>query len=163
LAALVTLGPPASALAHASSLATGEVHISADLVAYRLRVAARDLAAALGIVTDATSPMPAAAFDDRRSALARYLAERLRVFAQGEPCTADAPLLDDGEASGELVLVLRYRCPEPVARLRLQYGLFFEVDPTHRSRGHVMLRSREAPFTFDHSHRWLEVDIPGGW
>ncbi|MGH7312383.1 MAG: hypothetical protein ACREJV_04355, partial [Candidatus Rokuibacteriota bacterium] len=146
LAALVTLGAPGGALAHKTNLATGEVHISADLVAYRLRISAHDLAVALGIETDLITPVPLAAFESRRATLERYLAERLMITAEGSPCVADSPLLDDADTPEDLVLVLRYHCPQPVARLGIQYGLFFDLDPTHRSVGRVVLRGRDEPF-----------------
>jgi hypothetical protein len=145
--------------AHRTRLATGEVHISGDLVAYQLRVSGYDLAVALGMETDLATPVPAAAFERRRAALERYLTERLVVTTGDSRCVADSPLLDDADLPEDLVLVLRYHCPEAVGHLGIRYGLFFDLDPAHRSVGRVVLPGRDEPFVFDTAHRWLDVDV----
>ncbi|HSF05183.1 MAG TPA: hypothetical protein VLG10_05270, partial [Methylomirabilota bacterium] len=156
---LLALSAPGARLAHQTHLATGEVHISGDLVAYRLRVSGHDLAVALGVETDLVTPVPAAVFESRRATLEHYLAARLAVTSGDAPCVADSPLLDDADQPEDLVLVLRYHCPEAVARLSIHYDLFFDLDPGHRSVGRVLLRGGDEPFVFDHSHRRLDVDV----
>lgn len=159
LVAFLALGSPASAPAYETSLATGEVHVSGALVAYRLHVSAHDLAVALGIQTDPVRPVPATAFDRRRAALAGYLRDRVAVTAQGALCTRQPPILDDSELPESVVLVLRFDCPARVTRLGLRYGLFFDLDPSHRAVGRVVLRGRDEPFVFDRSLRRLDVDV----
>ena len=63
LLALLAAGGPA--LAHRTNLATALVTVAGDEVHYRLSVSAHDLAVALGIATDLTTPLPASAFETR--------------------------------------------------------------------------------------------------
>jgi hypothetical protein len=124
-------------------------------------VSAHDLAVALDIETDLITPVPRGAFDDRREHLTRYLAARLIVTAQGRPCRPAEPELSYERLPEDMVIVLRYECPAPVSRLGIRYGLFFDLDPTHRSLGRVELAGRSEPFVFDRSLAVLDVEAGG--
>lgn len=145
--------------AHKTSLATGQLRVSGAEIVYRLQLSAHDLAVALGIETDLTSPVPRGAFEARAESLARYLDERLVVTAQGRRCVSASPALDDARLPEEVVVHLRYDCPAPVVRLGLRYRLFFDLDPTHRSLGRVILRGGDEPFVFDRSLTFFELDV----
>jgi hypothetical protein len=122
-------------------------------------VSAHDLAVALDIETDLVTPVPRRAFEDGRNALARYLAERLVITAQGAPCAMAGPALDLSALPADLIIGLRYDCPAPVMRLGVRYGLFFDLDPGHRSLGKVVLGGRREAFVFDRSFRQLDLDV----
>ena len=159
LTSLLTLAAPDRANAHKTNLATGEVRVSGGEVIYRLRVSAHDLAVALGIETDLVAAVPAATFESRREALARYLQERLVVLGEKRQCAAAAPALDYALLPEDLLITLRYDCPAPVVRLGIRYALFFDLDPTHRSLGRVILPRRAEPFVFDRSLTALDIDV----
>ncbi|MGF1610853.1 MAG: HupE/UreJ family protein, partial [Kiloniellales bacterium] len=113
------------------------VEVSGASVDYRLIVSAHDLAVALGIETDLATPVPQAAFEAREAVLADFLARGLRLSAQDERCTPETPLIDYERLPEDVVFRLRFTCPAPVTRLRIDYRLFFEIDPIHRSIGSV--------------------------
>lgn len=125
----------------------------------RLRLSAHDLAVALGIETDLVRPVPLAAFEGRRAELERYFGERLAVAAQGAPCPLRAVSLDGAGLPENLLVVTRHECPAPVSRLGVGYGLFFDLDPTHRAVGGVLLAGRDEPFVFDRSLTRLDLDV----
>lgn len=126
-----------------------------------MRVSAHDLAVALGIETDLVTPLPRAAFQARRAVLARYLRERLQVAADGVPCAPGEPAIDWSPPPEDLALTLPFTCPAPARRLAVAYGLFFDLDPAHRSLGRLVLPGGEEPVVFDRSFTRLEVDTAG--
>jgi hypothetical protein len=149
-----------AALAHKTNLTKGVVTIDGAMVGYRLTVSAHDLAVALGIETDLTAPVPQAAFEAREAALADYLAAGLALSAQGARCTAAAPAVDYGRLPEDVVLTLRFACPAPPGRLRIDYRLFFEIDPVHRSIGSVTAPDGTVEeFLFDRSLTHFEAAL----
>jgi hydrogenase/urease accessory protein HupE len=147
-----------NALAHKTSLTAAEVTASGKQVAFRLRVSAHDLAVALGIETDLITPVSKAAFAERAEALARYLRARLAILAQNTPCSSSPPKVDYTHLPEELVLIADYTCSEPLERLTIDYLLFFDIDPTHRSLGRIILPSGEEQFLFDRTLTRLEFE-----
>jgi hypothetical protein len=141
------------------------VRVAGAQITYRLRVSAHDLAVALDIATDFVTPIARAAFESRRPLLERYLAERITVAAGDRSCRPAPAVLEGAPLTDDLVIVLRYDCPVPVRRLAIRYGLFFDLDPGHRSLGRVVFAGREAPVVFDRSlrHLDLEAGAPAGW
>jgi hypothetical protein len=132
---------------------------------YRLRLSAHDLAVALDIETDLVAPVPRSAFDSRQDALQRYVADRLVVTAQAMPCVLAPLVLDASLSMDDVLLVLHYRCPAPVVRLGINYGLFFDLDPAHRSLGRIHAAGAEEPFVLDRSltRVTFEVGAPTGF
>jgi hypothetical protein len=114
---------------------------------------------ALGIETDLVSPVPPAAFDRRAEELTGYLHERLLVTAGGRLCVLAPPEVDYSRLPEEIVLLLRYDCGARIARFGLRYLVFFDLDPTHRNLGRVILPQREESFVFDRSFTFLELDV----
>jgi hypothetical protein len=157
LAVLVAGGGPAQA--HRTNLATALVTVTGDEVHYRLSVSAHDLAVALGIATDLKTPLPASAFETRGAALDAYLGRSLRVAAAGAPCRLAPPTIDYSGLPQDVALELVYRCPAPVERLSIAYGLFFDIDPQHRSIGRLVLTDRAEEFLFDRSLNRLDVEV----
>lgn len=150
---------PNIALAHKTNLTIAEVGVSHERVSYRLHVSAHDLAVALGIETDLVTPVPRTAFEGRKDTLARYLSERLTVLAQGGRCLSESPAVDYSRLPESLVVDLNYTCAKPVERLTISYGLFFDIDPTHRSLGRVIFPGGHEEFLFDRFLTRLELDV----
>jgi hypothetical protein len=148
-----------NALAHKTSLTAAEVNASGKQVAFRLKVSAHDLAVALGIKTDLIPPVSKAAFAERKEILARYLRARLAIRTQNTPCLSNPPKIDYTFLPEELVLIVDCNCSEPPEGLTIDYLLFFDIDPTHRSLGKIIFPSGEEQFLFERTLTRLEFEI----
>jgi hydrogenase/urease accessory protein HupE len=148
-----------NALAHKTSLTAAEITVAGKQVAFRLKVSAHDLAVALGIETDLVTPVSKAVFVEHTEALARYLGARLVIRAQNTLCSSKPAKVDYAFLPEELVLKVDYDCSEPPERLTIDYLLFFDIDPTHRSLGRIILPSGEEQFLFDRTLTRLEFEI----
>ncbi|MGQ0665085.1 MAG: HupE/UreJ family protein [Pseudomonadota bacterium] len=126
---------------------------------YRLTVSAHDLAVALGIETDLIAPVPQAAFAAREAVLSDYLGERLAVAADGTPCRAGRPLVGYHALPADLVLDLRYECPQATASIAIAYRLFFDLDPTHRSIGTIDSGAGPEEYLVDRNFTLIEVAL----
>lgn len=133
--------------------------MAGDRVDYNLVVSAHDLAIALGMETDLVAPVPRAAFEARQAAIDSYLTQRLTVRADGQACAASAIITDFALLPQEIGLALTYRCTQPIRELTLGYGLFFELDRTHRALGRLILPGGEEEFLFDRSLTRLDVTV----
>ena len=67
------MGAGGGALSHRTNLTTGILMIDGGRVTFDLVVTPHDLTVALGIETDLAFPVPRAAFEAQRDALASYL------------------------------------------------------------------------------------------
>ncbi len=108
----------------------GEVDQDADAIAWRLRVRAADVVAALDGAS--TTKIVAAAWQDRALA---YLRAGVRVSTEdGGACaqTRAALARDPREPEATLELTAVFSCPAR-SRLHLHYELFFETDRFHQA------------------------------
>ena len=157
--ALLALLWSADAAAHKTSLTRSEISVSGNRVDYLLKVSPHDLAVAVGIPTDLKAPIPRDRFEARAADLRRYVAERIRISADGAACPAMVET-----AYGELPDWLNFRtvyaCPAPPEALEIAYDLFFDIDSAHRSLGRMRwANGDEEEFLFDRTLRRLSFEI----
>jgi hypothetical protein len=71
---------------------------------------------------------------NRAEAFRTYLARRLGIATESQPCSVDfAPTSPTWESAQELVLVrFASTCPKEPVRLELRSDILFDVEPTHR-------------------------------
>lgn len=148
------------ASAHRTSLTVSRLALADERVVYRFSVSAHDLAIALGIETDLVSPVPRQAFEAHAGTLERYLHRRLRLRAGDDTsCAPGAPSVDYTRLPENLLIELEFVCPRAPERLILDYGLFFDVDPSHRGIGRIALPQGEEEFLLDRSLTHLEWPV----
>ncbi|GAB4516758.1 MAG: hypothetical protein Tsb0020_35400 [Haliangiales bacterium] len=101
-------------------------------VRYRLQLDPPDAAELLGLAPD-TDP-DAATLEQREGRLFQRLFEYIDVRAGSAPCVPEAGAATLTEA-GERLLSATFtaRCPTLIDQLVVEYRLFFEIDPLHRS------------------------------
>jgi len=128
---LVLLGVlPRSASAHAVSNSHWVVVLNDDGAAGQLRVAIRDLDAALGLDDDGDGRVGDVELNTHGSAIQRYLLEHLELSEPGRACQ----LAGTGLAPRGSYLELGWRGACGSGRpLSLRYDLFFEHDTSHRA------------------------------
>ncbi len=161
LGVALLLAPGRLGQAHQTNLTNAEVTVAGPVVSYRLTVSAHDLAVALGIPTDLVTPLPMRDFSRRRGAIAAYLQGGLLIDSDAGPCAPDEPEFDFVDFPLNLDLVLTFDCGEAIARLKITYLLFFELDESHRALGKLLAGGRRIPFVFDSQATEAAFDLSG--
>ena len=147
------------AYSHKTNLSRSQVLVTEDRVEILLTVSAHDLAVAIGIQTDLVAPVPRLAFEVKHKELIAYFTERLLVSSGNQACREDKPKLDYGQLPSDLIVHLEYVCPGLVKRLRLDYLLFFDIDPSHRGIGLLVNGEQSQEFLFDQEVTELEFTV----
>lgn len=102
-------------------------------------IALRDLEYAIGLDTDGNGEITWGELSARHGDLASYALARLQVSAGGVACVLQVTdHLVDQHSDGAYA-VIRFSgagCP-PSGRLTIRYGLFFDLDPTHRGLARI--------------------------
>ena len=106
-----------------------------DAIRGRLDVSLRDLEDAVGLDADADAAISWGEVKAREQDIVRYAAQRLRVDADGSACElgASQTTVDTHGGAAYAVLDLEAACPAAPRRVRVSYGLMFDIDPGHRS------------------------------
>ena len=147
--------------AHSTSLTVSLVSLEGARVRYELKLTAHDLAIALGIPTDLAAPVPRAAFDAAETDIAAYLGQRLALHGDGEPCIRSGIELRFTPDPEEIGLVASFDCPAGMRVLTIDYRLFFDIDPRHRSLGYLETAGRSEEFLFDSAVTSLDLAVAG--
>ena len=94
----------------------------------------RDLDFAIGLDADGDGNITWGELRTRHADIAAYASARLRVLANGQPCTLSVGAQQvDGHTDGAYtVLPLQLACAARPQALQLQYTLFADTDPKHR-------------------------------
>ena len=105
----------------------------------RWDVALQDLEYAVGLDADLDGAVTWGELRDRHHAVAEYVLARLEVSRGSETCALSptGQLVDHHSDGAYSVLRFDIDCPESGEPLRVDYGLFFDLDPTHRGLLHV--------------------------
>jgi hypothetical protein len=127
---------PCSAQAHSASDAYLSLDARADgSVELQWDIAVRDLDFVLGLDDDGDGAITWAELRRHHDAIARYALAHLKLQADASDC----PLVltrqwVDTHADGAYVaLFAQARCGAGKKALSLSYGLFFDIDPSHRA------------------------------
>jgi hypothetical protein len=158
----VLFGAPAAAEAHMRSVTFSDIAVEGRDVVWTLRVRARDLGGpevGLGLPAgDDLGPVLA-----RQDAVARYLASKLLVEADGAPCALARGAVQPAEGADEPTARARlvFACPRVPGMLALGYRLLYDVDPFHAGYATIagagpsgapvthLFRRGDPPFAFD--------------
>jgi hypothetical protein len=143
LAAAVFAGglPAAKVEAHSASDAYLSLHVVSGATAGPLHlagqwdIALRDLDFVLRLDADGNGHLTWGEVRRRQAAITAYVFQHLQLRAgAGTPCRiAPGPLRIDDHADGAYAaLSFEVTCRGAPAKLALDYGLFFAVDPSHR-------------------------------
>jgi hypothetical protein len=131
LAGLCTTLP---AQAHKPSDSYLALTVEGAVVAGQWDIALRDLDFALGLDADGDGQITWGELRARHAEITAYALARLRVDADGAPCTllAGRQLVDEHTDGSYSVLEFTARCPQAPRSLVLNYTLFSDLDPQHR-------------------------------
>ena len=131
LAGLCTLLP---AQAHKPSDSYLALTVDGAALAGQWDIALRDLDFALGLDADGDGQITWGEVRSRHAEIAAYALARLRLDADGAPCTlvAGRQLVDEHTDGAYTVLAFSARCLQAPRKLTLGYTLFNDLDPQHR-------------------------------
>lgn len=134
LVALVLLILPAAGRAHKPSDSYLTLKVDGDRAAGSWDVALRDLEHALGLDADLDGAITWGELRARHAAVADYALARLKVSRGSEACALNPTeqLVDRHSDGAYSVLRFDVDCPPGAESLRVDYRLFFDLDPTHR-------------------------------
>lgn len=134
LAVGLLLGLASPALAHKASDGFLELTLEGAEIDGRIDLALRDVEQAIGLDADGDHTITWAELESRGADIAAYVAARLDLAADGEPCPLHpGALLVDYHSDGAYA-VLRFAatCPARPRQLAIGYHLLFDLDPLHR-------------------------------
>lgn len=103
-------------------------------------IALRDLEYAIGLDADGNGEITWGELQARQAAVAAYALARLQIHAGDRACALQATEQLVDEHSDGTYAVIRFAgwdCP-PSGRLMIRYGLFFDLDPTHRGLARIV-------------------------
>jgi hypothetical protein len=165
--AFVVLLVAASASAHKPSDSYLTLEVDGPVIHVRWDIALRDLDYALGLDGDGDGKITWGELRAQSSEVGAYALARLTLRGDSDtPCAAelDPKGLAVASHSDGAYAVLRFdaRCSSPITSAGIDYRLFFDIDPQHRSiaridakgtsRTHTLTKSEhEARFTFEDS------------
>jgi hypothetical protein len=122
------------AIAHEPSRSLVTLDVAGETLRGRWDISLRDLEDAVGLDADGDAAVSWGEVVARREDIVAYAVPRLRVEADAVACTLAADLAGVDEHGGGTfaVLELASSCASQPRRLRLEYGLLFEIDRAHR-------------------------------
>ena len=158
LLALLLLAP--AALAHKPSDSYLQFTPTAEGFEGEWRIALRDLEVAVGLDGNDDRRITWGELRARHDAIAAYVLQRIAISAAGARCQTSAgkQVVDDLSDGSYTVLPLSVRCARNAAPFTIDYGLLFDLDPTHR--GLVTLASGDRPQTIVLSAQQRQATLP---
>ena len=134
LAWLCCILPAAPAAAHSASSAYLHVDVQGRDLAVQWSIALRDLDYAIGLDTDGDGAITWGELRRHAAATDAYALARLRLSADGRPCTPGPVQNLADQLSDGAYAVLRFQaaCPAAPRQVSVHYALLFDLDPLHR-------------------------------
>jgi HupE/UreJ protein len=161
LLALLACVAASSAFAHEPSRSLLTLTVDGDVIRGHLDVSLRDLEEAVGLDADADAAISWGEVKAREQDIVRYAAQRLRVDAAGSACelAVSQKTVDTHGGAAYAVLDLEGACPAAPRRVRVSYGLMFDVDPGHRSLVEIGAGGTTTSAVLSAEHRAIETDL----
>lgn len=139
LLALLMLFVCAAAHAHKPSDSYLAVKAEEGRIEGQWDIALRDLEHAIGLDTDGNGEITWGELSARHNDVASYALARLQFSAGGTVCTLQVTdhLVDQHSDGAYAVIRFSGTGCSPSGRLAIRYGLFFDLDPTHRGLARI--------------------------
>jgi hypothetical protein len=141
-----------------------------DGIAVRWDLALRDLDYVLQLDRDGNGELTWGEVRRRAGDIEKLATAHLSLASQGQPCPLQsaAPLALDKHSDGTYaVLSLQARCPRLAGTVQVQYGMLFDVDPTHRGLVQWTPPGAAQPqalvFAADSARQDLKLAAPSAW
>jgi HupE / UreJ protein len=153
------------AFAHKPSDSYLKLDVQSATIAGQWDIALRDLDYAIGLDADQDGNVTWGEVKRRHGEIAAYALARLSIAADGASCSATATghLIDEHSDGAYAVLRFSAACPKPPTALKLNYSLFFELDPQHRGLLNLSAagQTSTAIFSKENPSQELTIAAPG--
>jgi len=138
MVALLLLLASSLAQAHKPSDSYLAVKVESGRIEGQWDIALRDLEYAIGLDADGNGEITWGELSARHAQLAAYALARLQVSSADAACALQATdhLVDRHSDGAYAVIRFAADCPA-ASSLKIRYGLFFELDPTHRGLARI--------------------------
>jgi len=137
-----------------------DIHVQWDM-------ALRDLEYAIGLDADNDGKITWGELRARHAEIAAYALPRLEIRAGDAPCVTGIPAhyVDNHSDGAYTVLRFSATCSKAPQTLDIRYGLFFDLDPTHRGLLQVNWnnRTQTAIFSPDRPTQTIEMKAAQSW
>ncbi len=154
---------PAAAQAHKPSDSYVSVSV-ADAITGEWKISLRDLDYAIGLDGNDDGAITWGELRARHRDIAAYALSRLRIQGDGTACVTrpGEQLVDTLSDGGYTVLRFAIDCEQPPESVRIDYGLFFDIDRQHRGllRLDAAGTSQTAIFSPDRSQQEFDLAAP---
>ena len=157
---VLALATSAPAQAHKPSDSYLSITVG-DVLTGEWKIALRDLDYAIGLDGDDDGVITWGELRQRHQAIATYALSRLRIEGDGTACPLQAgPQLVDSLTDGAYT-VLRFSigCAQQPQSLRVDYNLFFDVDPQHRGLFRLDVDGASQTTVFGPESRQQQFDL----
>lgn len=125
---------PAPSFAHKPSDSYLTLKVTGNQIDGQWDVAFRDLDFAIGLDENGDGKLTWHEVRAKHADIAAYLLSRLRLSTDATACQTNTTshLIDEHTDGAYEVLRFHAECASPIDALRIQYSLFFDIDPQHR-------------------------------
>ena len=151
------------AQAHKPSDSYLVLKVESARIAGQWDIALRDLEYAIGLDADGNGEITWGELSARHGALAAYALARLQLTAAGKSCALRATdhLVDNHSDGAYAVLRFEAECAAAGA-LSVRYGMFFDLDPTHRGLVRIEAQgvTQTAVFSPERSEQSFDLAAP---
>lgn len=167
LPALLLLFACAAAHAHKPSDSYLAVTAEAGRIEGQWDIALRDLEYAIGLDADGNGEITWGELSARHGDVASYALARLQVGAGGAACALQVTdhLVDRHSDGAYAVMRFSGTGCTPSGRLSIRYGLFFDLDPTHRGLARIAAAgvTQTAIFAPESAEQSFDLVAPSLW
>ncbi len=161
LLAILLLAWSVSALAHKPSDSYLILNVADGRVTGQWDIALRDLDYAIGLDVNGNGEITWGELSARHADVASYALARLQIAADGAACVLQATdhLVDQHSDGTYAVLKFNAACSGTRGPLTVGYGLFFDLDPTHRGLARIESGGVTQTAVFSPERREQIVDL----
>lgn len=151
IALLLLFGFVASpALAHKASDSYLTLNVAEKNVEARWDIALRDLEYAIELDGNGDGNITWGELRKKSDEIARLALAHLKIGRGATPCAPSVKqqMVESHSDGNYVVLPITFACADPTRALRVEYRLFFDIDPTHRGLANIVQGGRNYPLVF---------------
>jgi hypothetical protein len=150
-----------AASAHKASDSYLTLSVKGATIDGHIDIALRDLDYVLGLGTRGDGSITWGDVKAKSNDISHYVLTGLQLRRSGTPCvaTSGASMVDAHSDGVYDVVPIRFECPTSVGALRVDYNLFFDVDPTHRGLSKVVNGASVVSLVFSPETRTQQLSL----
>ena len=159
------LAQAAPACAHSASSSYLHVVVAGRSLSVQWSIALRDLDYAIGLDTDGDGAITWGELRQHAAAIDAYAIARLRLSADGTPCTVGPVTTLADQLSDGAYAVLRFQaaCAAEPKQVSVHYALLFDLDPLHRGLLNLSVGGVPHAYALSPARQDVTFDVTPGY